>query len=142
VGFDVTRHLRLLVGKGYVAPVFGAKRKVRGYRLSAIWPPEPSFFACGPVGFTYFAVRWFKFYLLECMEKAMGQVETKAGMLQLGRDLLEPGTKRFTTHDDFQHSSDAIPHADGNFTDQNGKTWAADIDLINMQVDVSKMTAV
>jgi hypothetical protein len=76
------------------------------------------------------------------MEKAMGQVETKAGMLQLGRDLLEPGTKRLTTHDDFQHSSDAIPHADGNFTDQNGKTWAADIDLINMQVDVSKMTAV
>jgi hypothetical protein len=73
------------------------------------------------------------------MEKAMGQVETKAGMLQLGRDLLEPGTKRLTTHDDFQHSSDAIPHADGNFTDQNGKTWAADIDLINMQVDVSKM---
>jgi hypothetical protein len=65
VGFDASRHVRLLVGKGYLEAVFGPKRKVTGYATSAIWPPEPSFFESGPVGFTYFAALWFRYFVSE-----------------------------------------------------------------------------
>ena len=144
VGFDVTRHLRLLVGKGYLAPVFGPKRKVSGYKLSKAWPPESSFFESGPVGFVYFAAMWFRYYVSEYISKVMAQVETKEGMLQLGH-LGHSGPEsvvgKVSTHDDFKHSSDAIPHADGNFTDQNGRSWAAGKELISQQFDVSKMAA-
>jgi hypothetical protein len=143
VGFDVTRHLRLLVGKGYLAPVFGPKRKVSGYRQSKTWPPEPSFFESGPVGFVYFAPMWFRYYVSDHISKVMAQVETKEGMLQLGHMGSGPEAiiGKVYTPDDFKHSSDAIPHTDGNFIDHNGRSWAADLDLMALQVDVSKMIA-
>ena len=134
MGFDVTRHIRLLVGKGYLVAILDRQRKVSGYRLSKTWPPPPSFFESGPIGFVYFGPRWFQFYVIEYMEKVMAQIETKEGMLQLnhlGHSGPEAVVGRISASpSDFQHSSDAIPHTYGNFVDQNGRTWSADTDLM------------
>jgi hypothetical protein len=140
VGFDAARHVRLLVGKGYLEAILGEKRKVSGYKKSKTWPPPPSFFQSGPVGFAYFATKWFRFFVAEHITKAMAQIETKAGMLQLGHDDHPSAGKRFFSRDDFKPSNDAIPHADGNFTDQNGRSWAADTGLMLQQLDISVMS--
>jgi hypothetical protein len=144
VGFDVTRHLRLLVGKGYLVAVLNKQRKVSGYRLSKTWPPQPSFFESGPIGFVYFGPRWFRFYVIEYMEKVMAQIETKQGMLQLGDSghghLRSHNSRPFSNQGDFNYASDAIPHTDGNYIDQNGRSWAADMSLMKHQVDLSEMT--
>ena len=145
VGFDVTRHLRLLVGKGYLVSIQDKQRKVSGYRLSKTWPPQPSFFQSGPIGFVYFAPMWFRHYVSEYISNVMAQVETKEGMLQLGH-LGHSGPEAVvgpvTNSSNYQHSSDAIPYTGGNFVDQNGRSWAADLDLMALQVDVSKLLAV
>jgi len=121
-------------GKGYLVAILDRQRKVSGYRLSKTWPPPPSFFESGPIGFVYFGPRWFQFYVIEYMEKVMAQIETKEGMLQLnhlGHSGPEAVVGRISASpSDFQHSSDAIPHTYGNFVDQNGRTWSADTDLM------------
>lgn len=87
---------------------------------------------------------WFRYYVSEHISKVMAQIETKEGMLQLGH-FGNGGPNavdgKVSSHDDFQHSSDAVPHADGNFVDRNGQSWAADTEMMGLQVDVSKMMA-
>jgi hypothetical protein len=138
VGFDATRYIRLLVGKGYLAAVMGPKRKVAGYKRSKTWPPKPAFFESGPVGFVYFASMWFRYYVSEYISKVMAQLETKEGVLQLEVHPVSRG--KVNSNHDFTHSSDALPHALGNFVDQNGRSWAADTALMEQQFDLSEMT--
>jgi hypothetical protein len=76
----------LLVSKGYLGSVIGPRRTVVSYKISKSWPPEPSFFQSGPVGFVFFSGLWFRYYVSEYISKAMSQLETQAGVLQLGHN--------------------------------------------------------
>jgi len=68
----------------------------------------------------------------------MGELESREGVLQLDRGITCIG--KVSSHEDFAHSSDALPHADGNFVDQHGTAWAADTSLMEAQLDISEMT--
>jgi DNA-directed RNA polymerase specialized sigma subunit len=59
-------------------------------------------------------------------------------VLQLDRGITCIG--KVSSHEDFAHSSDALPYADGNFVDQHGTAWAADTSLMEAQLDISEMT--
>ena len=138
VGFDAVGCIRLLVRKQYLVSVVGNQRKVVGYRRGPSWPPQQTFFESGPIGFTYFAAMWFRYYLAEHIVAAMGELESREGVLQLDRGITCIG--KVSSHEDFAHSSDALPHADGNFVDQHGTAWAADTSLMEAQLDISEMT--
>lgn len=127
-------YLRKLVKLGYLYSITDSKKKVIGYRrVPKNWPPPDSLFKSGRVGFTYFIPLYFRFYLHEHISEQMRAIESKEGMLQLDQ--------RFANNDTRTSLSDpGIPSADGAFTDSDGATWAADVSLINLQLDVSSMT--
>jgi hypothetical protein len=54
---------------------------------------------------------WFRYYLAEHIVAAMGELESREGVLQLDRGITCIG--KVSSHEDFAHSSDALPHADG-----------------------------
>ena len=134
LGFDSLSYIRLLVRRGHLESVAGPKKKVVGYRRTKTWPPEPEFFESGPVGFVYFLPMYFRYYLHEFISSSMSAIEAKEGMLQL----------------DHWNSADVdsgsgfgdrgTPHAEGNITDSHGSTWAADITLMTMSLDISTMS--
>ena len=132
VGFDALSCLRLLVRKQYLVSVQGSKKKVVGYKRGTEWPPPPSFFEAGPVGFTYFAQMWFRYYLNDYITQAMGELEAQDCVLQLDGRVVGTG--------DNPSGDRLIPSARGAFTNREGTTWAADTTLMHGQLDVSVMT--
>ena len=134
VGFDAYSYIRWLVRKGLLASVYGPKKNVVGYQRGVEWPPLPSMFQSGPVGLVYFIQKYFRWYLHEYISGAMSSIEVKEGMLQL--DHRSPGGG---AHDGFAGDI-AIPHADGAFVDAYGYSYAADVDLLNLSLDLSMMT--
>jgi hypothetical protein len=94
VGFDALGCLRMLVRKQYLASAHGAKKKVVGYTRGTQWPPPQSFFEAGPVGFTYFAQMWFRYYLNDYITQAMGELEAQDCVLQLNHRVI--GTRDFS----------------------------------------------
>jgi hypothetical protein len=131
-GFDALGCLRLLVRKQYLASVHGAKKKVVGYTRGTHWPAPKSFFEAGPIGFTYFAQMWFRYYLNDYITQVMAELETQDCVLQL--DYRVVGAGDCATGDRLQ------PAADGAFTDHDGIRWAADTTLMDSQLDISDMT--
>ena len=62
VGFNSFGCLRLLTRHGFLAMVKDENEKVVEYQRAA-WPPPAKFFQAGAIGFTYFAQKWYHFYL-------------------------------------------------------------------------------
>lgn len=136
VDFDAIGSIRMLVRKGFLVSVKGAQRKTIGYRRGQAWPPDPSFFESGPIGFVYFATMWFRYYLAEYIVEKMSELETKEGVLQL--DFTHSVGR--IAREDYTHPGDALPHSNGNFVDHHGTSWAADTTLMEAQADISEMT--
>jgi hypothetical protein len=134
VSFDPTGCLRMLVRRHYLASVAGPKKKVVGYRRAADWPPPPAFFESGPVGFVYFLPLYFRYYLHEYISRSMGDLESTEHVLQLDHRC---GSGEFGAGS----TKDLVtPHADGNFVDADGSTWAADLTLVGHPLDISQMS--
>lgn len=133
VGFNSLNCIRWLGSKGVLQSITDSKRVV-GYTWGKNWPANPKLFASGPIGFTYYAVRQFKYYLNEYVKKQMEAVEAQEHVLQLdylagsnsdnGPIVDEPG----------------LPHRYGNITDREGSSWAADTYLMDAPLDISEMS--
>lgn len=134
MGISCVGYLRKLVKLGFLHSISDTKKKVIGYRrVPKKWPPPASQFKSGRVGFTYFIPLYFRFYLHEHISEQMRSIESREGMLQLDQ--------RFIGNDSGTNIADpGIPSSDGAFTDSDGSTWAADVSLINLQLDISSMT--
>jgi hypothetical protein len=134
LGFDCVGCLRLLVRKEYLQSIVGPKKKVIGYRRAKAWPPPSTFLNSGPVGFTYFLPMYFRYYLHEYISGAMSEIESKEHVLQLDY--------RYSERDGMSRPAKdlATPHTGGDYVDRDGYTWAADIGLMNLPLDVSPMT--
>ena len=61
VDFDPLGCIRVLVRHGYLKSVSSPRKKVQGYKRGPNWPPPESFLESGPVGFTYFVTKWFRY---------------------------------------------------------------------------------
>lgn len=134
MGINCVGYLRKLVKLGHLYSISDTKKKVIGYRrVPKNWPPPDTLFKSGRVGFTYFIPLYFRFYLHEHISEQMRALESKEGVLQL--DWRITGNVA-----DGNTPDPGIPSADGAFTDASGATWAADVSLINLQLDVSSMT--
>lgn len=130
---DTNSYLRKLVKRGHLKSITDKKRKVIGYRRNPeTWPPPPVLFKSGPVGFTYAVQTYFRFYLHEFITNQMHCIEAKEGMLQL--DHRSVGDSNWESIGD-----PGLPHSNGNFTDSDGKSWAADVSLMNRSLDISIM---
>ncbi len=135
--FDCTRLLRLLVRRGYLEP--HSKLSAKGvkqlyYRRTSEWPPPPSFMTAGPIGMTYFVQRWFKYFLQEWIDRRMSEIESKDGVFQLEHRLdYSDSSKARSIHDM------AMPHLNGNLTGHDGRTWAADLSLMEKNQDLSEI---
>jgi hypothetical protein len=123
VDFDPLGCIRVLVRHNYLQSVSGARKKVLGYQRGENWPPAKSFFEAGPVGFTYFLTKWFRYYLQAHIQTQMGQIESKEHVMQL--DHIESSNV-----DDDGWNIGGLPHADGNWVDQRGVRWAADLSML------------
>ena len=122
VAFDPLGCIRVLVRHGYLQSVSGPRKKVQGYKRGPKWPAPQSFFEAGPVGFTYYVTKWFRFYLQAHIQSQMAQIESKEHVLQL--DHIESSSV-----DDEGWSIGGLPHAEGNWVDQRGIRWAADLSM-------------
>jgi hypothetical protein len=132
VGFDSTGCLRMLVRKKFLASIAGPKKKVIGYKRNKTWPPPREFFESGPVGFVYFLPMYFRWYLHEYISTEMASIESKEGMLQLGH-----GPAGATDSGPRDHNT---PHAEGALVDRDGTSWAADMTLLSLPLDISEMS--
>jgi hypothetical protein len=83
--FDPVGCIRVLVRHGYLASVSGPRKKVQGYKRGPSWPPAQSFFESGPVGFTYFVTKWFRYYLQAFIPREVVEIGSKDEVLQLDR---------------------------------------------------------
>jgi hypothetical protein len=129
VGLDSLSYLRMLVRRGHLVSVAGPKKKVVGYKRTKKWPPPAEFFESGPVGFVYFLPMYFRYYLHEYISRAMDSIESTEHVLQLDH--------RAFTEDNPRDAG--LPHAEGAFVDSSGSSWAADLTLVNLPLDVSVM---
>ena len=133
VGFNSFGCLRLLARHGFLAMVKGENEKVLEYQRAS-WPPPSKFFQVGAIGFTYFIQKWFHFYLKEHLDRVMGQLESKEGVLQLD---YRPGYGMSASYD--CKGERPIPSEDGDIQDAKGRTWAGDMSLVRMPLDVAKI---
>ena len=135
VDFDPIGCIRVLVRHDYLESVSGPRKKVQGYKRGPSWPPAPAFFESGPVGFTYYATKWFRYYLQEYIRSQMAQIESKEHVLQLEHAMSD-------NVDGEGFPLGGIPHAEGNWVDQRGVRWQADISMLDhwKSLDVSTMT--
>lgn len=135
VAFDPSGCVRVLVRHGYLQSVSDSRKKVQGYKRGPKWPAPESFFKSGPVGFTYFVTKWFRFYLKTFIEGKMGQLESKEHVLQL--NYIESSDL-----EDAEWNVGALPHAEGNWVDRRGMRWAADVSMLEhwKTLDVSALT--
>lgn len=85
VDFDPLGSIRVLVRHGYLKSVSGPRKKVQGYKRGPSWPPPESFFESGPVGFTYFVTKWFRYDVKEFILRETVETESKDDVLQLDR---------------------------------------------------------
>jgi DNA-binding CsgD family transcriptional regulator len=132
-GEDINSYLRKLVKRGHLKSIANSKKKVIGYRRDPKkWPPSPSLFKQGPVGFTYAVQTYFRFYLHEHITRQMRSIESKEGMLQLDHRAI--GDTSWGSMTD-----PGIPHSQGSFTDSDGQSWAADTNLMKLPMDISTM---
>ena len=134
VGFNSSVYLRMLVNKEHLASVTGSKKKVIGYRRGKNWPPPESFFESGPIGFTYFLPRYFRYYLHDYISQEMSSIESKEGVLQLEH------AGSLGSSDESSKDGWTIPHRDGNLISASGTKLMADMDLVSKQSDISEMT--
>ena len=125
VAFDPLGCVRVLVRHGYLQSVSGARKKVQGYQRGPNWPAPKGFFEGGPVGFTYFVTKWFRFYLQAYIQGQMSQIESKEHVLQL--DYIQ--SSHLDADDDAGGVIGGLPHAEGNWVDQRGMRWAADLSM-------------
>lgn len=132
LGTDSLSHIRMLVRRGHLASVAGPKKKVVGYRRTKNWPPDESFFNSGPVGFVYFLPLYFRYYLHEYISNAMGDLEAQEHVLQLDHRFGAGGP------DDSDRDL-GTPHSEGAYVDTEGNSWAADVGLMSMPLDISRM---
>lgn len=133
IGEDINSYLRKLVKRGHLKSIANSKKKVIGYRRDPKkWPPSPSSFKQGPVGFTYAVQTYFRFYLHEHITKQMRSIESKEGMLQLDHRAVGDASWGNMT-------DPGIPHTEGSFTDSDGQSWAADTNLMKLSMDISVM---
>ena len=132
VDFDPLGCIRVLVRHGYLKSVSSPRKKVQGYKRGPNWPPPASFFESGPVGFTYFVTKWFRYYLQAYIQSQMAQIESKEHILQLDYMVAD-------NVDDEGWTLGGLPHAEGNWIDQRGVRWAADISMLECwkSLDVS-----
>lgn len=122
LGFDAVGYLRLLHRRGFLETV--GERGPEGVRYArnrGTWPPPASFFANGPIGFTYYLQTRFRFSLREWIDERMRQIETREGVYSLD------------AHSDsvFADSGQQVDllHAGGDFATADGRRYAADVSL-------------
>ena len=122
--FDPAGCVRVLVRHQYLQSVSGPRKKVQGYRRGPSWPAPESFFKAGPVGFTYFVQKWFRFYLQAYILQQMAQLESREHILQL--DYIQSNVV-----DSEGFNLGNIPHAEGNWVDRRGVRWAVDLQMLD-----------
>jgi hypothetical protein len=136
VGFDTDSYLRLLGRRGFLVPLGGRGKEGCRYARSNAWPVPVSFFKSGPIGLPYYLQTWFRYYVQQWIEERMREIESREGVYSLdyGRDvatdaaLERGGFESSTSPSGFDRNT---PDANGSFTDSNGRSWAADVSLIN-----------
>lgn len=133
VGFDARNYIGWLVSKKILQSVLGDKNRVVGYTRGTGWPADPKIFKSGPVGFTYFVARQFRYYLNDYVKNQMDDVEAQEHILQL--DHLAGSYM----HGGISVEDPGLPHTHGNITDRDGSSWAADTQLMDSQLDISLM---
>ena len=74
------------------------------------------------MGFTYFVTKWFRYLKVFILEQT-AQIESKEGVLQL-EHIPVSGTKI--------DIDGLLPHANGNWVDQRGIRWEADVSVLDL----------
>jgi len=82
--FDCSRLLRVLARRSHIAPEAASSGGKKARFAAGKWPPPEELFSNGPIGFTYFVQRWFKYFLQEFIESRMRELEAKDGLLPAG----------------------------------------------------------
>ena len=85
--FDGARFVRVLCRHGFLEPVAAGEKGPVGdryYRRKAgCFPPPAKYLAAGPIGFTYYLQKWFRYYLQTFIEQSMSRIESKEGVYSL-----------------------------------------------------------
>jgi sigma-70-like protein len=137
VKFNSAGCLKWLSRKGFITPVTDAKKRTSGYSRGEIWPIPKETFSTEPIGFTYFAQTWFRYYLNDYITNAMSELEAKPDILQLEHAYSNDGDGDTSA---MSNGKDMVPSLDGDYTDNKGTTWVADITLMNLQFDISSIS--
>jgi hypothetical protein len=138
--FDARKYLKLLARKGYLQAETDPDRPKRslGFRRAAKnWPPPKKFLNSKPIGLPYHVQQWFRFYLQRHIYEQMEGLENRSDTMQLEhwRDARGMSVGFGNPHPDDQ----ALPSSEGNLVAQNGKRFAADLDLAERDIDVGNL---
>ena len=82
--FDCDRHCGMLCRRGFL--IDAGKQEGAGLRYRKnpeAWPPPASFLNSGPVGFTYYLSKWFRYSLQQYVTSAMSELEAREGIYSL-----------------------------------------------------------
>ena len=134
VGFDSLGCLRLLASKEFLVSIKGKKNEVIGYQRTMAWPPPESFHESGPIGLAYFLQKWFRLYLRQYIEEALGTFECHEDVMQLDNLVVVTTTGGGLD----VNSAGRIPDANGT-EDSKGLRWKVDEGLTRLVLDVSVM---
>ncbi|MGI4816329.1 MAG: RNA polymerase sigma factor [Janthinobacterium lividum] len=135
VGYPASHCLKWLARKGFLEAILSEK-KITAYRRGEVWPIPDKTFSTEPIGFTYFVHMWFRYYLNDYITNSMSELEAKPDILQLEHAYTSEGLESFGNG-----NKEMVPCLNGNFTDANGLTWSADLNLMNLQLDVSPINS-
>lgn len=124
VGFDPGGCIRILVRRGFLQSVAGPRKTIQGYTPGPNWPPPANFFENGPIGFVFFAQRFFRWYLRNHIMAKMAEIESTEHVLQLDHIPI-------SSDEDNDGGISAIPNCNGNWTDHRGVRWSCDTSLLD-----------
>jgi hypothetical protein len=138
LGYESATYLRVLVKRGFLTGGLAVAGKESQFARSAAWPVPESLFQHGPVGLSYVAAKWYRYYLVDYIHWRMSELEAKDGVIQLN----EPGVlSRYSDFEIGYPDDRGIPHRNGNLTNpRSGRSVAADLSLADLPVDIGRLS--
>jgi hypothetical protein len=136
LGYDAACYVRYLAKRLFLVAGQQAVGAEVQFRRSDTWPPPPPFFQTGSVGLSYFASKWFRYYLVDYIHFRMGELESKEGVLQLYHDQEQDNY----SIDGPIYTDRGLCHTQGNFVNpRTGRAAAVDLTLVKSPQDVGKL---
>lgn len=133
VDFQAMRICKKLIARGNLVKVEESNGEKSAQMVTASWPPDEKLVNSGPIGLPYFVSCYFRRYLQQYITNEMKSVEAKSIVSQIETNLISEDQNRGL-------GESRIRSSVGKLKDTRGRTWHADVDLMNSDQDTGVMS--